>query len=245
MKIILIALILAYAIPAMPTDAQACGGWWDPCCKWWEPSSCPAPLKQRAKDASGMAVRYLGNADAFLKTVSFASCSSMVFGATILAMGPACVTSGAGDLVASIGGFVADQIQRDPYTDQWPYDYEGGDWPSLAEVGVESWTGYWWADKIIDNAQAMIFYLDFVQESIDRVNSCYNDMGLNGPLDQCFHQLERVNWGNSQLGSRMRDSADALRMILADHQDGVDINMISIINDVINVVDYFGWELGQ
>jgi hypothetical protein len=72
-------------------------------------------------------------------------------------------------------------------------------------------------------------------------NHSHFDMGLNGPLDVCFRQLDRVNWGLYELGRYSQDAANNLRSL---NQDTVgDLNVI--IDALAQTLVWFGSEVAQ
>lgn len=243
---LLCAIVLAFtSVVFDPAPAAACGGWWDPCCKWWEPSTCPAPLKQRAKDAAHDGANYLGQAKGFFGAFSLATCGAAALGAPALAMGPACVGGMAGGFASDMFKDVFDQASRDPWDDLWWQDYEGGAWPSAESLGV-GYTGYYWVDNLIGDVQAALYFSDFTYVTANRLNTCYQVLGLDGPLDTCARQKARVDWGFYMLGWYTRDSVGNLRAIADDlEQGGGDGNLISVLRDVANVNDWVGSEFMQ
>ncbi len=48
----IIAYILSSVVPAFEAPAYACGGWWDPCCPWWEPDRCAAFDAKKRENAA-------------------------------------------------------------------------------------------------------------------------------------------------------------------------------------------------
>jgi hypothetical protein len=185
--IAVIGFLLASAFASVP-DVQACGGWWDPCCPWYEPERCEA-FKKRKKDVAEYVENYMKR-----RTVDLAAIGLAL--GFIPAAGPAVgqATRG-GALVAAVVSEMAGRVKKDPPTDLYLEFYQGGPWPSAESLGLGSYTGWWWNDYPIEAAQNIAWYTDYITTEADRYTSCKQV----GP-DVCpdwvaqYHK-DLVNWG--------------------------------------------------
>jgi hypothetical protein len=218
----------------------------NPCCPWWQPWKCPPAAKARVKAAAAQGSDYLSNAKGFLGAAEVSTCGAGILAGitgnlgAAMAMGVPCIGSMAGSFAAGQFKDLFDQVNRDPWDNLWWQDYEGMGLPSLESVGiVGGYSGWWWTDRLIDDALWGVYYADFIYVTANRLSTCYQ----LGYLDICARQKYRADWGFAQLGYVTRDVAVNLRAIT----DAVEAevgggDLVSVLDDVSDVTDWVGWE---
>jgi len=222
----------------------------NPCCPWWEPSRCPPALRQRAKDAAQAGSNYLSEASGGLGAFELATCGTTIVAAATAnlaaaaAFGVPCLGGMSGRYAADRFKAIFDRAVTDPPDYNYWSDYEGGSWPTLADIGVDGYTGWWWVDNLIGDVQGAEFYSDFAYVSNNRLTTCQGDLGNDAA--PCVRQRQLADWGFYMVGWYSRDVAANLRVIKGDlEQMGADGNLTALLGDVANVTDWVGWELQQ
>jgi hypothetical protein len=179
----------------------------NPCCPWWKDksewdASCfpdgkvpPKPaIRQAKKDAARKLQFYYAGNVAFL--------TSLGIGAGVVAGPIGAAGPGIGAAVATYKAWSWGTVVSDPWDENFQQPYDGGAWPSPEELGLW-YTNYDSLNNLVWTAQTLVFYADFVYVSANRATSC-EMAGVD-----CFGwQVDRVNWGLSQMGNVLAISRD-------------------------------------
>ena len=142
--LLVLALLSTIHITYDVAPAAACGGWWDPCCPWWEPERCAAfEAKKRQQAAENEA--YFARQEERLRNLG------RVLG-LVPGGGPAAAAANAGADAARKAKEANAKVARGgaPASDAADYVDYGYEWPNQVanyDGTYVSIFGYWAADQ--------------------------------------------------------------------------------------------------
>lgn len=166
-------LFLSASVPAFETTAYACGGWWDPCCPWWEPERCAAfDAAKRQKAAENEA--YFGRMEERLTTL-----------ARVVGWLPA------GGLAASALSEAARAARK--AKDANAAVARGG---SSGPSDYADYTDYEYVNQLEDNAYWLVEYGNYAAGEAQK----YTDCKQQGYEDWCNQYKDTANYGGEVVG---------------------------------------------
>lgn len=205
-----------------------------PCCPWWEPWQCAA-TKQRKKDVAAYVEDYTKRRVVDMAAISVAL-SYVPGGGTALKQLTGPVT-----LTLAVYGEKASAVRKDPFRWDFLEFYQGGEWPSAESLGMQ-FTGWYWNDQLVGNAQGLAYWTDYITNEADRFTSC-KQMGLDCPEWYANKHKENVAYGMWQFGWYHGALGDHLWNVAAMvEQEGLDDPAllgyaVSVLRDVASMAD--------
>jgi hypothetical protein len=207
----------------------------NPCCPWWEPWRCAA-TKQRKKDVAAYVEDYVKRRVVDMAAISTAL-AFVPGGGTALKQLTGPVT-----LALAVYGERSSAVRKDPFRWDFLEFYQGGDWPSADSVGMQ-YTGWWWNDQLVELAQGVSYYTDYITNEADRFTSC-KQMGLECPDWYADRHKENVAWGfymfgyyHGALGDHLWNTAALVEQEGLDDPALLDY-AVSVLRDAASAFDY-------
>jgi hypothetical protein len=215
------------------TVAQACGGWWDPCCPWWEPWKCPAPVPQNKKDVAQNKADYYDSAAYSLGVIT---------AAMALGLPESAIAFG----IAGSTGLIAKQLAEDQRriirniqdADYWVgYDPP---WQSAESLGL-SYTENYWVNQMVGDTQGVAQMADMISVESAKALACEQAGADCGP----WHR-DRVNWALWYLGWYINDLGDNAWQAAAELEaQGVNPDLVYQIRALAWESNDAGWRYQQ